>query len=135
MIFSTISDRQLAGTVAGQLFAAMSYVGLFCGTMLLLYSIFEYSNSIRIRIQCWIIGVMLVLTGIGQFVLQPIMSRLRDQGLIPGSDVAAQFGQLHGLASVLFLVTSLLGLALVLVSTQTHQKNLPIVESNPREEQ
>ena len=35
-LFKMLDDRVLAGTVAGQLFTIMSFIGLFCGAMLLL---------------------------------------------------------------------------------------------------
>ncbi|MEO6697586.1 MAG: hypothetical protein ABIN45_06265, partial [Gammaproteobacteria bacterium] len=53
---------------------------------------------------------------IGEFMLQPMMQALKaatPQGFVPGSAEAARFGMLHGISSTLFLVTSLLGLALV----------------------
>jgi hypothetical protein len=52
---------------------------------------------------------MLLLVVIGQFVLAPMVAELRVQGLTD----TPRFGQLHGLASVLFLITSVLGLVLV----------------------
>ena len=60
---------------------------------------------------------MLLLVAIGEFTLQPMMQALKaatPQGFVPGSAQAARFGMLHGIASTLFLATSLLGLALVI---------------------
>ena len=56
-----------------------------------------------------VIIVMLVLVVIGQFVLAPMIVELRQEGL----SESARFGQLHGLAGVLYLVTSVLGMILV----------------------
>jgi hypothetical protein len=52
---------------------------------------------------------MLSLIVIGQFVITPMVADLRLQGLTD----TPRFGQLHGVASVLFLLTSVLGLVLV----------------------
>jgi len=50
-----------------------------------------------------------LLVVIGQFVITPMVVELRDAGLTD----TPRFGQLHGMASVLFISTSLLGLMLV----------------------
>jgi len=44
-----------------------------------------------------------------------MMQDLKIQGLVKGSEQAILFGQLHGVSSVLYLITSLCGLALVLL--------------------
>jgi len=58
----------------------------------------------------------------GEFVLQPMMESLKLQGLVEGSDAKKQFGMLHGIASSLYLLESLLGLALVTVGLSTPSK-------------
>ena len=55
------------------------------------------------------IFAMLTLVVMGQFVLSPMIVELRLQGLTD----TARFGQLHGLAGVLYLITSVLGMTLV----------------------
>ena len=57
---------------------------------------------------------MLVLVGVGAFVLQPMMQNLKATGLLEGSAEAMLFGQLHGASAIMYLVTSLLGLGLVI---------------------
>ena len=52
---------------------------------------------------------MLLLVVVGQFVITPMVADLRVQGLTD----SPRFGQLHGLASILFIATSVLGLVLV----------------------
>ena len=56
---------------------------------------------------------MLVLVAVGAFVIQPQMVALKATGIGPGTEQAAQFGRLHGISSVMYLINSLLGLALV----------------------
>ena len=105
-LFALLDDRALAGTLAGNLFTKTSYIGLLCGSVLLvLNSLHKRSNAWRMML----IITMLALVVIGQFVLSPMIAELRQQGL----SETARFGQLHGLSAVLFLITS--GLALVLV--------------------
>ena len=116
MLFHVLDDRRLAGQIAGELFTVISYIGLVCGVLLLISVLYQAGQHWRRTWQAWALVAMLVLIGIGEFVLQPMTHVLKDatpQGFIEGSAEAARFGMLHGVASILFLMTSLLGLALV----------------------
>ena len=117
-LFAMLNDRSLAGAVAGQLFSIMSYIGLVAGGVLLSAQFYR-AESLWYR--NWRIGVlllMLLVIVIGQFYLQPLMAELKTVGLSDGIDNARRFGQLHGVASVLFLINSLLGLGLVVFGLQ-----------------
>lgn len=106
LLFAELDDRALAGSVAGSLFTVTSYLGLLCGASLLLI------NGLTLRTANWravVMVVMLLLVVIGQFVITPMVADLRLQGLTD----SARFGQLHGIVSVLFIMTSVLGLVLV----------------------
>jgi hypothetical protein len=106
LLFAELDDRALAGSLAGGLFTITSYLGLLCGTLLLII------NGMTFRAINWravVIVVMLLLVLIGQFVITPMVVDLRDQGLTD----SVRFGQMHGMASVLFILTSVLGLVLV----------------------
>lgn len=107
-----ILDRQTAGNVAGQLFSSMNIIGLVCGSMLAL-GIFLRGNGWMRNKRLWAIVVMLVITIVGEFLLQPMMVELKKTGLVKGSAEAISFARLHGVSSGLFLVQSLLGLGLV----------------------
>ncbi len=104
-------DKSVAGNVAGQLFSIMSYIGIFCAVALIIIVIMKQGFSYQHWQLLTLVG-MLVLVLIGQFVLQPMMTELKAAGL--SGDNAAQFGKLHGISSVLFLVNSIAGLALVI---------------------
>ena len=110
ILFNVLDDRQLAGMIAGHTFTAMSYVGLVCGSLLLIGG--AYSRGLK-QWRHYLLLVMLVIVCIGEFVLQPMMSEVKAQGLIEGSAAAAEFGKLHGAASIIFLINSLAGLLLV----------------------
>ena len=113
-LFATLDDRALAGMLAGRMFTIMSYIGLVCGTGLLLsqlmYPLFAKIRQWRI----WLIVAMLLITVIGEFILQPQMAVLKAAGIAEGSEAAKQFASLHGVASILFLANSLAGLVLVI---------------------
>ncbi len=110
-LFGVLDDRQLAGMIAGHLFTSMSYIGFVCGGLLLFGNI--YRSGIKHKTN-YILLLMLLLIAIGQFILQPMMADLKLQGLVEGSSAAANFGKLHGVSSILFMITSIAGLILVI---------------------
>lgn len=125
MLFHTLDDRRLAGAIAGEMFSVLNYIGLVCGTLLLV-SVIAGAARPWLRIwQIWVLAAMLLLTGIGEFILQPMMQALKaaaPQGFTPDSTAAARFGMLHGVSSTLFLATSLLGLVLVIFGLKTSKE-------------
>ena len=108
-------ERQLAGQVAGQLFAVEAVIGLVCGPLLLLDLWLALRGRMLRHWRCWVLLLMLALVAVGYFVLQPMMQELKAAGITPGSDTAARFARLHGVSSILYLLTSLGGLALVVL--------------------
>ena len=108
VLFAELDDRALAGSLAGVLFTLTGYLGLACGGVLLLLNGLQYRG---INWRLIVIACMLLLVMVGQFVVTPMVAELRVQGLTD----TPRFGQLHGIASVLFLLISVLGLVLVAV--------------------
>ncbi len=111
-LFAMIDDRALAGSTAGRLFMIMSYIGIFSAGFLLLTAFMRYSGRFIHEWRVWLLGLVLSLILIGEFILQPQMAALRDGGILDTEK--ATFGLLHGIASVLFLMTSVSGLVLVI---------------------
>jgi hypothetical protein len=118
-LFQSLPDRQLAGLLAGKLFAWMAYVGIGCATYLLAYQIHQLgSNVLKQKIFILVIS-MLTLAVAGQFVFQPMMAALKAQAFpldVMQSALASKFKLMHGLASILYLMQSLLGLLLVIIT-------------------
>ena len=112
-LFNMLDDRILAGNIAGRLFTIMSYLGLVCGILLLVGQFSRSFSGWQRNWRIWVLVAMLVVISIGEFGLQPMMAQLKATGLEQGSEAARQFGHLHGIASSLFLLNSLLGLVLV----------------------
>ena len=109
VIFSSITDRMLAGAIAGRLFSILSLVGLACGGALLLIRGFTRPRPGARDWRLWILVAMLGVTAVGEFGLAPRMRALK-------AGVGAEHGQfvlLHRTASVLFLANSFMGLLLV----------------------
>lgn len=117
-LFATLSDRALAGMIAGSLFRSGSWLSIFCGvTLFVLVSLKTGGNNQKQRKTCHVLIIgMLACTLVGYFGLQPFMAALREAAGPNGmtSDVKMQFGILHGISSVIYLIQSLLGIALIL---------------------
>ncbi len=107
-LFARLEDRALAGTLAGVMFEIVAYIGMLCAVLLLL------SNQVRnpgrrLNWRAVVLSVMLVLVIAGQFVVAPMIAEIR----VVGTSASSAFAWLHGVASLAYLITSLLGFALV----------------------
>jgi hypothetical protein len=115
-LFNVLDDHKLAGDLAGEMFHIISYIGFVCGTLLLVSTV---SRAGKIW-QFWVIVTMLVLAGCSEFLLQPIMHELKLVGLVEGSEQLTSFRRYHGISQVLYLVNSLMGLALIVFGLNRH---------------
>ncbi|WP_076590930.1 DUF4149 domain-containing protein [Herminiimonas arsenitoxidans] len=120
-LFSTLSDRALAGTIAGSLFNIVAWLSIFCAAALLalLFQAGRSEQSKPSKANYYLIAGMVVCTVLGYFVLQPYMAELRlalhsvaDTAAM--ADVRKQFGILHAVSTGFYVVQSLLGAALIL---------------------
>lgn len=115
-LFYNLGDRMLAGVIAGKMFTWIAWVGLVCGAWLLVFRISRAGAQAFKQGFFWIVVVMLVLTIAQQFGISPIMQELKD--LAQPRDVMEslfrdRFQTWHGISSGVYLLQSLLGLALV----------------------
>jgi len=119
ILFDTISDRQLAGSVAGQLFEMVSYIGIVSGLLLLAQRFAEFGMPSLKQRYVWIIGAMLLLILVGYFGIQSHLAQLKADAFpveVMQSEYAKQFAIWHGVSGVIYLMECLLGAALVLIS-------------------
>lgn len=119
ILFASLDERRLAGELAGHMFTAINYIGLGCGTLLLAFALLKPNRPLFKDLRVIALLLMLLLIVVSAFVLQPMMQELKLAGIVSGSESAAQFGRLHGVSSVLYLATSLLGLFLLLYRRRT----------------
>jgi hypothetical protein len=119
LLFATLMDRAQAGTLAGLFFKAEAWISLICGVSLIAILLAERENPTRI-VQIKLVIAMMLCAVIGYFGLQPYMAELRaiaaQSGGIMDDAMRTRFGVLHGVASVIYLLHSLLGVGLVLKS-------------------
>lgn len=117
VLFQTLPDRQLAGMLAGKLFAVTAYMGISCALYLLAYCFVQFGRQVFRQQLFWLIAVMLLLTLVGQFGIQPILADLKAQVLpdeVMHSRFVESFRAWHGVASVIYLLQNLLGIVLLL---------------------
>jgi hypothetical protein len=118
VLFSQIADRSVAGAVAGAMFSVMAWVGLGCGTFLMLFVLAGKGWRAIQSSVFWIVLLMLALTVAGHFGVQPILAQLKADALprqVMESALRDRFSTWHGVSSALYLVQSLLGIALVIL--------------------
>lgn len=117
-LFITLHDRVLAGTIAGNLFGVQAWLSIFCAVVLIALlkgAADEFDVTARKRLFAIVIG-MFVCTLTVHFGFQPLMAGLREAAGSSGvmaSQAAMQFGLLHGVASLIYLMQSLLAVALI----------------------
>ncbi len=117
ILFRAQPDRQLAGVLAGHMFMVIGYVGIVCGTYLLLYRLAISGKAAVREWVFWLVAAMFVITLLFQFGIQPLMADIKLQAMpqdVMQSALAGRFKMWHGISSVLYLVESLFGAALVI---------------------
>ena len=118
-LFITLEDPQAAGAVAGGLFYVESTISLVTGVLLLVLANLLVKRGLnRYRAVRWFLLVMLLAAAGNAFITQPMMDALRQEAIELGlavmqSPMAQSFKRLHGLSSVLYLLQSLFGLAIL----------------------
>lgn len=118
-LFATLSDRQVAGMVAGSLFRLEGTISMVLSVALIVFANLLVKRGLdRYKNIRWYLLAMLLCAAATAFILQPMMNSLREEALSHGfpvmlSPLAAQFGQLHGISSALYLLQSLIGLVLL----------------------
>jgi hypothetical protein len=121
VLFFAQPDKQLAGMLAGHMFTRMSYVGMVCGTYLLLHRLSMFDRTPTQKQIVWIIASMLLITLILQCGIQPMMVALKVQALpldVMQSALAGRFKAMHGISQIIYLIQSLLGVFLLIKSSR-----------------
>jgi hypothetical protein len=117
VLFDTLQDKQLAGSLAGKLFTMVSYIGVVSAFYLLIQRLLNYGTASLKQSFFWVVIFMLLLILAGHFGIQPILAQLKTDALpndVMQSVFASRFKTWHGVASVAYLVQCLLGFVVVL---------------------
>ncbi|MDB5799719.1 MAG: hypothetical protein JWL63_658 [Rhodocyclales bacterium] len=116
VLFRELSDHALAGNLAVALFAVVAWVGIVAAAYALLFLFAREGAKAMKTAVFWLIVVMLLLTLAGHFGITPILAHLKNAALpreVMESVLRNRFIAWHGLSSVLYLIQSVLGMALV----------------------
>lgn len=125
VLFYAQPNRQLAGLLAGEMFVLVGYLGMVCGTYLLIQRLSLFGRSAMRQPLFWVVAAMLLLTLVMHFSISPEMAKLKAQALpleVMQSAFADRFRMLHGISSILYLIQSLLGIFLVLRITKPEKQ-------------
>ena len=118
LLFSRLGDRALAGLIAGKLFSLIAWVGIGCAIYLLLFRMLRSGTGVFRQGVFWFALLMLALVCAGEFGIQPVMAALKEEALpkqVMESVLRDRFAAWHGVSSVLYIIQSLLGAALVVL--------------------
>lgn len=104
-LFVVLSDRSMAGMVAGYLFRLESWLGLALGGVAL--ALLRQSSALRNTVNAALIVVTAAAPIANEFSVRPWMEQARLAGN------AQLFGLLHGVAAVFFVCACVTGLILL----------------------
>lgn len=116
VLFSALDDKQLAGMLAGKMFAVGAWVGISAGIYLLVHRLFRDGKAVFRSAFFWLVLVIFLLTVAGHFGIQPILENLKNQALplaVMQSVFADRFSQWHGISRILWIIQAALGVILV----------------------
>lgn len=120
-LFYHLPDRQVAGSLATEMFTIVAFIGMACGAYLLLNRLTKFGGLAFKQGFFWAVFFMLLLTLAGHFGIAPIIAQLKADALpsdVMHSVFANRFEAWHGVASIAYAIQSLLGLVLVLKATR-----------------
>lgn len=118
-LFGTLSDRVLAGNIAGSMFRAEAWLSIACALVLL--ALLQWGAGAlelkRRRLLGALVLSMLVCALLSHFGISPLMAELKAQAQgssgIMDEAMRSRFGMLHGVSTLIFAVQSLLAGVLI----------------------
>lgn len=126
VLFAQLPDRMLAGQIAGRLFEWMDWFSIGAAFCLLSMLYWRMQAGVLRRRVFAVVLAMLVLAALALFWIQPAMAALKVAAApedVMNSALRARFVLWHGVSSVLHLIRSLLGVALVLMLQPALQRH------------
>lgn len=117
-LFSQLTDRTLAGNLAGEMFQWIGWLGTLCAIYLLGYLLRRRRFGALKSSVFWLVLLMLGLSLAGQFGVAPLLDQMKADALprqVMESALRDRFATWHGISSGMYLLESLLGVVLVLI--------------------
>jgi hypothetical protein len=94
------------------MFTLINAFGLACGALLLLFAAFSGRPAWYRSWRTGVVVAMMAVAAVILFLIQPQMAALKAEAATTGAELGPQFGRLHGISSILYLVAGVLGLLL-----------------------
>lgn len=116
VLFGTLADTTAAGSLAGKQFMIVAWLGIACASYMLVFLLLKERWSALKSVPFWLLFLMLLLVLAGHFGIEPVLARLRIEAFpreVMESVVRDRFATWHGIASVLYLIESVMGAVLV----------------------
>jgi hypothetical protein len=122
VLFHAQPDKVLAGVLAGKMFVLAGRIGMVCAIYLLWQRWYALGVAAGKEAISRIVLLMFCITLLLQYGIQPAMAELK--AMSEGADVmqsvhAERFKLLHGISSILYLIESLVGAALVVTISRS----------------
>jgi hypothetical protein len=130
VLFRLLDDRKLAGTLAGEMFSIVGLAGMIIGLLLVGSYVLNHKLAATREWRFWVLCAMLIIVILSHFVVQPYMAELKLQGLVEGSKAAKHFGMMHGVSSIMYLITNLLGALLIIMGLQPRARRVRASDLN-----
>jgi hypothetical protein len=111
-LFLSLHDNVQAGTIVGFLLRTEAWVCIACAIVLRLLVGFSPIEARRKRTLYYLIIAMMACALVMYVGLQPMMAQLKESAGaagLKGTPAGRQFGILHGLSQLVYLVESVLG--------------------------
>ena len=109
--------RALAGDIVSRALALLHYFGMTCAVVFLLLGFRRLTSA-----DSALVMVMLILTGVSQFVITPRMHAIRARGeidtLAPGDPARKDFDSLHKLSTTTEGLILLLGIGTLVLESR-----------------
>ncbi len=118
LAFIQFDDNVIAGAFAGKLFTVVNYLGLASGSVLVLRFALLGQRVARLW-RFWLTLTMLLLVAFLHFYLQAEMADIKTLDWREDSVLSGRFDILHQMSTVIYMVLSMLGLALVVTQDNT----------------
>ena len=117
LLFAHLADRATAGSLAGSMFSVVDGPLKKSGSYLLLFMLVRLGAAAMKRPLFWLLLLMLGFSAAQLFGLQPLIAQLRSESVpreLAEAATRSRFATWHGVASVLYLVQSVIGVFAVL---------------------
>jgi hypothetical protein len=116
-LFLSLHDNVLAGTIVGYLLRTETYLAVACALVLRLLVAMSDIEPARKRAITMLIVAMVVCAVVIFFGLQPAMAKLKEAAGaagLAGTPQGRNFGILHGVSQLVYLVESVLAAVLII---------------------